>query len=341
MKHLSKLMALVLVLAMIVVFIPALEAPASAASNEFYISFTNEGHENPILDFYLDFETFKAGGPFHLTMETKVENADTWVHPWDGSTDPNYKIDTYVEGTIFGTTEKQDAGGERARCGDYSRQGEGWMKHEFDFQNVGFIDVSGSTVLCNIVRTFFWHAVGTVNIRNMLITNAAGEVVYDMNKDPYLKMMAEDMKENGVTQSDLSNLGKFNEHFEKDAPWNPPTGFGEDGDKHAELVLTSGSKPTTPTTTKPATTPTTEKPTDPPTTVPTTEKPTEPPTTIPTTEAPTTVPPTQAPTTNEPVDTQPSGGINTGVLIAIIAVVVLGVTAVILFATGVIGKKKN
>ena len=338
MKHLSKLMAVVLVLAMVLAFIPALEAPASAASNEFYISFTNEGHENPILDFYLDFETFKQGGPFHLTMETKVENVDTWVHPWNGSTDPNYKIDTYVEGTIFGTGTKQDAAG-GARAGDYSRQEKGWHKHEFDFQNVGFIDVSGTNVLCNIVRTFFWHAVGTVKIRNMLITNAAGDVVYDMNKDPYLLMMANDMKEKGVTESDMSNLAEFNQHFEKDAPWNPPTGFGEDGDKHAELVLVKSSSSNN-NTTKPTTVPPT-------TPAPTTVPPTTPaPTTVPpTTPAPTTVPPTTVPATvpatDAPVDSQPSGGINTGVLIAIAVVVVLGIGAVVLVSTGVIGKKKN
>ena len=333
MKHLSKLMALVLVLAMIVVFIPALEAPASAAGSDFYISFTNESHENPILDFYLDFETFKAGGPFHLSLETKVENIKPWVHPFDGTEDKNYSIKTYIEGTKFGTTENQ-----AATTNDYSRQGSGWNKYEYDFENVGFIGVSGQTIPCNIMRTFFWHCTGTVSIRNVLIKNAAGEVVYDMNADKDLQAMVADMKDNDVTESDMSNLASFNE----DAPWCPPAGFGIDGTKYAKVVLSAGSKPTTPTTTKPVVTPTTEKPTDPPTTEPTTVPPTTEPTTVPpTTEAPTTVPPTQAPTTNEPVDTQPSGGINTGVLIAIIVVVVLGITAVVLFATGVIGKKKN
>ena len=333
MKHLSKLMALVLVLAMIVVFIPALEAPASAAGSDFYISFTNESHENPILDFYLDFETFKAGGPFHLSLETKVENIKPWVHPFDGTEDKNYSIKTYIEGTKFGTTEKQ-----AATTDDYSRQGSGWNKYEYDFENVGFIGVSGQSIPCNIMRTFFWHCTGTVSIRNVLIKNAAGEVVYDMNADKDLQAMVADMKDNDVTESDMSNLASFNE----DAPWCPPAGFGIDGTKYAKVVLSAGSKPTTPTTTKPATNSTTEKPTDPPTTEPTTVPPTTEPTTVPpTTEAPTTVPPTQAPTTNEPVDTQPSGGINTGVLIAIIVVVVLGITAVVLFATGVIGKKKN
>ena len=47
------------------------------------------------------------------------------------------------------------------------------------------------------------------------------------------------------------------------------------------------------------------------------------------------------PTTDAPVDSQPSGGINTGVLIAIAVVVVLGIGAVVLVSTGVIGKKKN
>ena len=324
MKHLSKLMALVLVLAMIVVFIPALEAPASAAGSDFYISFTNESHENPILDFYLDFETFKAGGPFHLSLETKVENIKPWVHPFDGTEDKNYSIKTYIEGTKFGTLENQ-----AATTDDYSRQGSGWNKYEYDFENVGFIGVSGQNIPCNIMRTFFWHCTGTVSIRNVLIKNAAGEVVYDMNADKDLQAMVADMKDNDVTESDMSNLASFNE----DAPWCPPAGFGIDGTKYAKVVLSAGSKPTTPTTTKPVVTPTTEKPTDPPTTEPTTVPPT--------TEAPTTVPPTQAPTTNEPVDTQPSGGINTGVLIAIIVVVVLGITAVVLFATGVIGKKKN
>ena len=333
MKHLSKLMALVLVLAMIVVFIPALEAPASAAGSDFYISFTNESHENPILDFYLDFETFKAGGPFHLSLETKVENIKPWVHPFDGTEDKNYSIKTYIEGTKFGTLDKQ-----AATTDDYSRQGSGWNKYEYDFENVGFIGVSGQTIPCNIMRTFFWHCTGTVSIRNVLIKNAAGEVVYDMNADKDLQAMVADMKDNDVTESDMSNLASFNE----DAPWCPPAGFGIDGTKYAKVVLSAGSKPTTPTTTKPVVTPTTEKPTDPPTTEPTTVPPTTEPTTVPpTTEAPTTVPPTQAPTTNEPVDTQPSGGINTGVLIAIIVVVVLGITAVVLFATGVIGKKKN
>lgn len=334
MKHLSKLMAVVLVLAMVLAFIPALEAPASAASNEFYISFTNESHENPILDFYLDFETFKQGGPFHLTMETKVENIDYWVHPWKGTTDEHYSLHTEIVGTDSITFQEQPGA-----TGDMSRQEKGWQKQTIEFENVGYINVSGSNVLCNIVRTFFWHCIGTINIRNMLIKNAAGEVVYDMNKDPYLLMMANDMKEKGVTESDMSNLAEFNQHFEKDAPWNPPTGFGEDGDKHAELVLVKGSSSnnnTTKPTTVPPTTPT-------PTTVPPT---TPAPTTVPpTTPAPTTVPPTTVPATvpatDAPVDSQPSGGINPGVLIAIAVVVVLGIGAVVLVSTGVIGKKKN
>ena len=336
MKHLSKLMAVVLVLAMVLAFIPALEAPASAASNEFYISFTNEGHENPILDFYLDFETFKKGGPFHLTMETKVENIDYWVEPFDGIIDEHYSLHTEIVGTDSITFKEQPGA-----TGDMSRQGKGWKKQTIEFENVGFIDVSGTAIPCNIVRTFFWHCIGTINIRNMLITNAAGDVVYDMNKDPYLVMMAEQMKENGETETDMSNISSVNEHFEKDAPWNPPTGFGTAGDKHAELKLTSGGSTNTSSTTKPTTVPpTTPAPTTvPPTTpAPTTVPPTTP---APTTVPPTTVPATQAPTTDAPVDSQPSGGINTGVLIAIAVVVVLGIGAVVLVSTGVIGKKKN
>ena len=327
MKHLSKLMAVVLVLAMVLAFIPALEAPASAASNEFYISFTNEGHENPILDFYLNFETFKEGGPFHLSLEVKVENIDYWWHPFDNVKDENYSIKTYIEGTKFGSVEKQDAS-----TGDYSRQGKGWKKYEYDFENVGFIGVSGQSIPCNIMRTFFWHCVGTVNIRNVLIKNAAGEVVYDMNKDADLLAMVADMKENGVTSSDMSNLASFNE----DAPWCPPSGFGIAGDKHAEVKLTSGGSSNTSSSTKETTVPPT-------TPAPTTVPPTTPaPTTVPpTTPAPTTVPPTTVPATDAPVDSQPSGGINPGVLIAIAVVVVLGIGAVVLVSTGVIGKKKK
>ena len=335
MKHLSKLMALVLVLAMIVVFVPALEAPASAASNEFYIEFTNENHENPILDFYLNFDRYKEGGPFHLSIEVKVENIKPWVHPFNGNIDESYRIRTYIEGTKFGTTEKQ---GTVSNTGDYCRQGEGWKKYEFDFENVGYIGVSGQTIPCNIMRTAFWHCTGTVSIRNVLIIDAAGNVAYDMNKDADLLAMVADMKDNDVTVSDISNLASFN----ADAPWCPPAGFGIDGTKYAKVVLSSSSKPTGSTTTKPST-PATEKPTETPATTPTTEKPTEPPTTTPTTEKPTD-PPTQAPTqapTNDTNNDQPSGGINTGVLIAIIAVVVLGVTAVVLVSTGVIGKKKK
>ena len=329
MKHLSKLLALVLVLAMVLAFIPTLEAPASAASNEFYISFTNENHENPILDFYLNFETFKEGGPFHLSLEVKVENVEPWVHPFDGTTDENYRITTYIEGTKFGTAEKQGA---VSTTGDYCRQGKGWKKYEYDFENVGYIGVSGQTIPCNIMRTSFWHCTGTVNIRNVLIKNAAGEVVYDMNKDADLLAMVADMKDNGVTYSDMSNLASFNE----DAPWCPPTGFGIAGDKHAEVKLTSGGSSNTSSSTKETTVPPT-------TPAPTTVPPTTPaPTTVPpTTPAPTTVPPTTVPATDAPVDSQPSGGINPGVLIAIAVVVVLGIGAVVLVSTGVIGKKKK
>ena len=327
MKHLSKLMALVLVLAMIVVFVPALEAPASAASNPFYIEFTNVDHENPILDFYLKFDTYKQGGPFHLSIEVKVENIEPWVHPFKDTIDENYRIRTYIEGTKFGSTEKQ---GSVSNTGDYCRQGKGWKKYEFDFENVGYIGVSGQTIPCNIMRTAFWHCTGTVYIRNVLIKNAAGEVVYDMNKDADLLAMAADMRENEVTESDMSNLASFN----ADAPWCPPSGFGIAGTKYAKVHLTSSGSASTTTTKNPGTTPTTVPPTTEPTTVP--------PTTVPpTTEAPTTVPTTQAPTTNEPVDNQPTGGINTGVLVAIAVVAVLGIGAAVLVATGVIGKKKK
>ncbi len=201
MKHLAKVLAVVMMLTLCIGLLPSVaDVPASAATIP-TITLSSTTAVNPILDCALDFETFGSGGPFTVDFEWKATN----IKSNDASDANAYHAFVGVTGTVFGTTTAQSVSvpGIKGTTN--------WAKVSFQFQNVGFIEVSGTQIPGNILRFGMWKAKGTMHIRNLTIKNAAGTVVYNLNTDPDIVELVSQMTPDCVTERDLSNLAEINE----------------------------------------------------------------------------------------------------------------------------------
>lgn len=341
MKKTIRFLSLALVFIMGLTLIPSLALMASAESEIPVLTLKATSAINPILDFSADKETFGTGGPFTVSLE------------WSSNVKP---MATDQDCHCFvGVTGYDEKGKDQSYSAERLNGKQDWTKISFTFGNVGFTYGAGNAINPgNIVRFGMWYAKGEMSIRNFVIKNAAGKVVYDMNTDPDIQKLMKQMRSDKVTETDLSNLASINSTC-----YFVAAQFGS-GNYEASLSIASKTEiPTTPPT-GPIfeTTPPTEAPTAPPTEAPTappTEAPTAPPTEAPTappTEAPTapptdapTAPPTEAPDpTEKPADpsepTKPAdpadkpNGPNVIALVAFIVIACAGGAVVVLYCTG-------
>lgn len=360
----KKVFAKILCIALVMVIgfgMVSLLAPSAAAASTPVVILRATDAINPILDIYLYKEKYGTGGPFKVEFEWKC----TLQRGLDATKQNTPSCFVGVEG--------YDETAERQPSTDIKMYATtDWNKQSFTFNNVGFCYEAGNVMATNNrVRFGMWYFKGELCVKNLKITNAAGEVMYDMNADPDIQQLIAQMEADNLTETDLGNLAAINKTCAFAA-----AKFGE-GSYTAHISLESGSStaPTEPegpvieteppvnnppATEPPATQapvvtepPATEPPaTEPPATEPpVTNAPTEAPTTAPT-EAPTTAPteePTQEPTTAPSVaPTQPNagnnggnGGVNPVILGLIIAVLVIGGGLIALILTGKIGGGKK
>lgn len=354
MKLLSKILVVLIAVVMVVSLIPAMQAPAQAAATPVLVLSATTA-VNPILSHHLDYEKYSTGGPFTISFE------------WKGNLKPNDASDVAgchglvnVTGTIYGSTsvEQKNAGFAGYNPPQLPSGNTEWSKHSFQFQNVGTYPMTGTVKAGNIFRFGLWKARGSMYIKNVLIKNAAGEVMYDLNADPIVAQAVSNTQALGLTECDMTELAAIDyEH----CPW--VAGQFSSGNYTSTLTFEAGDVPpsvstsssmTRPSTTMPSsasssvttkpssvsssvTTVPSSVPTSDPTSEPTTE-PTTVPTTIPTTEpttvpttAPTTVPttaPTTAPTTDssqeKPDDSKPLSP----VLVIVFAIVTVAICVV-------------
>ena len=365
MKLLSRILTVLLLVVMVCTLLPNLNTPASAASTPVLVLDSSTASAS-ILDHKLDFDTYSTGGPFTATFEWKCNLSQL------SATEPNYYASVQSIGTFYGSMVEQPD------PQIYITNKTNWTKVSYTFENVGTYPMVGSNLPGNIFRFRIHDAKGQLYVRNLVIKNAAGTVLYSLNNDSVVSQLIGEMEASGLTQADMSELARIN--FDN-CPWMANQ---FDSGKYTSYVLLETAEPTTtssitrpttvPTTqptTAPTTTPTTAPTTAPttkpttapttkttkpttatttrPTTVPTTEPttvPTTEPTTVPTTE-PTTVPttvPTTAPTTAPTVPNNPGTQNNSGVsptfmvIFIVMDVILVGTIAMLLI---ILVKKKG
>ena len=359
----KKVIAKILCFALVMVIglgMVSMLAPSAAAASTPVVSLRASDAINPILDIYLYADKYGTGGPFKVEFEWKC----TLQRGLDAT-----KQNTP---SCFVGTEGYDASTERQPSVDIKMyKTTDWNKQSFTFNNVGFCYEAGNVMAPNNrVRFGMWYFKGELCVKNLKITNAAGQVMYDMNTDPDILQLIAQMEADNLTETDLGNLAAINRECAF-----APAKFGE-GSFTAHMSLESGSS-TTPTEPEgpvieteppvnnpPATEPpATQAPvvTEPPATEPPATNPpaTEPPATEPpATNPPATEPPaTDAPAT-EPSETTPpatqaptqpnagnnggnNGGVNPVILILIGVVLVAGGVLIVLILTGKIGGGKK
>ena len=357
-KVFAKILCVALVMVLGLGVMSLLAPSAAAASSTPVVALRASDAINPILDIYLYREKYGTGGPFTVEFEWKC----TLQRGLDATKQNTPSCFVGVEG--------YDETAERQPSTDIKMyQTTDWNKQSFQFNNVGFCYEAGNVMAANNrVRFGMWYFKGELCIKNLKITNAAGEVMYDMNADPDILQLIAQMEADNLTETDLGNLAAINRECAFAA-----AKFGE-GSYTAHIFLESkgGNTPTEPDgpvieTEPPATNPPATNPpaTEPPATEPPATEPpvTNPPATDPTeTNPPATNPPATDPTetnppASDPAETNPpatqaptqpnagnngsNGGVNPVILILIGAVLVVGGVLIVLILTGKIGGGKK
>lgn len=336
-RNMKKVLSLMLIAAMTLAMLPALGLTAQATEEIPVITLRSDSAINPIVDFHATKERgFTEGGPYTLTMEWRAE-----IEPLSATQTPNVfmvpigydinNVDQYKAGLGVTLLESSD-----------------WEQVSWTFETFRYYEaLAGVMVAGGLVRLGMWYAYGEVQIRNLVIRNAEGKVLYDMNKDADIAALLQQMDQDGLEETELDNLQAIN----KTCAWvHAKFGTGN----YQAMIGRSGSgaepEPTEPqgpvfedpteTTAKPTEPqPTEPKPTEP---KPTEPKPTEPQPTEPQpTEPQPTEPQPTEPQPTEPQQPQKNGGnvLRTVAIIAIVVGVLAAAAIGYLVITGKQGKK--
>ena len=175
-KILARLLCVALVVVMGLAMLPAAEV--SAAEDKPVLILRATDAINPLIDMYLFREDYGTGGPFKIEFEWKC-TMSRGLDPTKQNT-PN----------IFVGITGHDNTATKQVSPDYSmKKTTDWNKQSFTFNNVGFC--LEPTQQYNLIRFGMWYVKGEMQIKNIKITNAAGQVVYDMNADPDIIQLME------------------------------------------------------------------------------------------------------------------------------------------------------
>ena len=295
-KVFAKILCVALVMVLGLGVMSLLAPSAAAASSTPVVALRASDAINPILDIYLYREKYGTGGPFTVEFEWKC----TLQRGLDATKQNTPSCFVGVEG--------YDETAERQPSTDIKMyQTTDWNKQSFQFNNVGFCYEAGNVMAANNrVRFGMWYFKGELCIKNLKITNAAGEVMYDMNADPDILQLIAQMEADNLTETDLGNLAAINRECAFAA-----AKFGE-GSYTAHIFLESKGGNTPTETNPPASDP-----------------------------AETNPPATQAPTQPNAGNNGNNGGVNPVILILIGAVLEVGGVLIALILTGKIGGGKK
>ena len=167
MKFPKKIMSIVLLFICLLGLLPVMTLPANAASSPVLV-LTSTSAINPLMTFTLDPGTFRYGGPFTVTYEWKSE-----LQPLSGAQDAHGF--SGVTGTIYGSSQQQT--GSAPSIYGYTD----WTPVSYSFQNVGYFNLQSGQQGGNVLRIGLWQSSGTLYVRNLIIRNASGNIVYNFN----------------------------------------------------------------------------------------------------------------------------------------------------------------
>lgn len=194
MKQIRRTFLLFLVLLFLCAFLPMM-TPFSSAVTAPTMVLQSTTAANPILDYPLDFDIYSSGGPFTVTFQWKTDN----LQPLD-SNDPASYGTVIIYGTSYGSIEQQ------ANPNLTIFANTDWTTQSFVFQNVGTYSYSSVTLPGNFLRFALWNAKGELRVRNLIIQNAAGDVVYNLNTDPAVQRIITDMQKDGLTEKNHPDI---------------------------------------------------------------------------------------------------------------------------------------
>lgn len=194
MKQIRRLFLVLLVLLFLCAYLPMM-TPSSSAVTAPTMVLQSTTAANPILDYPLDFDIYSSGGPFTVTFQWKTDN----LQPLD-SNDPASYGTVIIYGTSYGSIEQQ------ANPNLTIFANTDWTTQSFVFQNVGTYSYSSVTLPGNFLRFALWNAKGELRVRNLIIQNAAGDVVYNLNTDPAVQRIITDMQKDGLTEKNHPDI---------------------------------------------------------------------------------------------------------------------------------------
>ena len=201
---------------------------AMAADDDVVLTMTSNSDINPKFRFYAAKENgFDKGGPFKVELEWKADIARMSAKEQMACRISIVEMNNSDAGT--GMTE-------------ITKSTDGWQKASFFFVNVkGCLD-SGAMMPYGVVSISMWYAKGSLSVRNLRITNAAGKVMYSLNDDPDIRALIKYSKDNGMSVCNLRDIGAVNPE-----PLLLTATFGDDS---YEAVVSTSSAPPPTTTTK-------------------------------------------------------------------------------------------
>lgn len=199
-----------------------------AADDDVVLTMTSNNDVNPKFRFYAAKENgFDKGGPFKVELEWKADIARMSAKEQMACRISIVEMNNSDAGT--GMTE-------------ITKSTDGWQKASFSFVNVkGCLD-SGAMMPYGVVSISMWYAKGSLSVRNLRITNAAGKVMYSLNDDPDIRALIKYSKDSGMSVCSLRDIGIVNPE-----PLLLTATFGNDS---YEAVVSTSSAPPPTTTTK-------------------------------------------------------------------------------------------
>ena len=206
---------------------------AAAANDSVVLTLVSNSDINPLIRFYAMKENgFDKGGPFKVEFEWKAD-----IQRMPGKEKMNCFSTIYE----MNNNEKIVYDAKNPNI-SIKTSTNGWVTASFSFINIkGCID-AGMMMPYGVVNIGMWYAKGTLAIRNLRITNAAGKVMYSLNDDPDVKALIKKSKDENLSKCSLRDIGLINP-----TPLLLSATFGDDS---YDVLVTTENGPAATTTTK-------------------------------------------------------------------------------------------
>lgn len=205
MRTMAKIKLFFILLSLVLTLVPLMQQPAEAVELPM-VGLQATTAQNPFLDFMLDHKTYSSGGPFTVSFE--------WHALTIKSNDPEDPENFYgfatVVGNVYGSTTK-----EQTDPNVRSLKSGRWEAVSFTFENVGTYHQEDKNLLGNILRFGLYKANADMRIRNLIIKNNAGQVMYDLNNDETMRELIATtglrigLSEMGAKGKDYWKAGQF------------------------------------------------------------------------------------------------------------------------------------